>query len=1034
MQKAIVQIHLANEMGGGHMKRVVTETDTVGTVLQYMCKRRNVQKAAHALYLLDSKMELSRKMHDSEQLLLVLHQLAGQGQLDYFKFILQPVPTISSGDPNRIRYNSLTGYQQEESHSSDERDSRSGSRSRSSSKPSPAPKIPYVQGDAIDVWSVAASQWYTDGVVQKVDRMYGRIHVTYANDCWFKGNKWIEAKDVPTLLRRPFQEEYEVIQDVEYYKSKSYSDVEPQMGGVTAGTVITVAHVEDVWVRLHNGFWLPTVRGQNILLRKTEPLPDGWRCVVESFTGKRYYQHEITKEVRFDPPTLHRRVEMKRGTSDVVIVEGIHPHILLNGEVRESTLRLWRRKIFNHFGGKDIMWTLPSDDKAPTSVAVALSAAVKVSEVDLMTNGLRKLMRGIRDDVSTPVTRAATRAYDWTSERVTVKISERDQNSAAEQRVQLPERRYRSGDTVEIFLQGHWLPAEVIKLKEAEEEWYYIKVMDSDYASEQDLVGTMHAVTPNNMRSTDTEQPAPRYSPSPNSRMFLATAIGSVPSGSVLSDASSGSMASSGYQINMRDYDTNDISGFGAASPPNLPDGYLQSSPTLSHSSPVSTTLGIPPSIHLGPPRRTTSDLSINARAKEHLDFNHLTISDLVEISHRLQEGLDIRDRQQNFQVFRRCFIGREAVDYMVKHNMVSSRSDAAMLGQELHKAGFFSHVLREHPFKDQRIFYRFINDQEAPTKSKDPNQQRPRLSRSRSDPRSSSPRRSSRPQGHGPSHWGPLMLSPDRGHTWQRKYFVLDGRGAKLFYFMNRKKFQARQPENKIDLLAGNAVVRRVTRGQYLRQLCFEILTPDKNFMFKASTYKDLTTWIRQIRRFNRENHELDALDDFMEATVEEQAFSDDSIIDKYSTFGAVLEDRGATNSLIKFLASFGNEAQLADRLLQFLIDVQKFTEIGAAATTAEDAADVHRFAAEIFNSYIGSKAQQTWPGDIITNEERLDLLRLIKTNQSNAKMYDWLQKRVFDQLDNNVFPSFLQSSYFLNLVTSKCPKLKWPSDNQLT
>jgi EAL domain-containing protein (putative c-di-GMP-specific phosphodiesterase class I) len=68
--------------------------------------------------------------------------------------------------------------------------------------------------------------------------------------------------------------------------------------------------------------------------------------------------------------------------------------------------------------------------------------------------------------------------------------------------------------------------------------------------------------------------------------------------------------------------------------------------------------------------------------------------------------GVDVRDRIYNLRNYRQCFVGREAVDWLARHQRIG-RHDAVRLGQRLLALGLLSHVLDEHDFEDRELFYR---------------------------------------------------------------------------------------------------------------------------------------------------------------------------------------------------------------------------------------------------------------------------------------------------------------------------------------
>jgi len=72
--------------------------------------------------------------------------------------------------------------------------------------------------------------------------------------------------------------------------------------------------------------------------------------------------------------------------------------------------------------------------------------------------------------------------------------------------------------------------------------------------------------------------------------------------------------------------------------------------------------------------------------------------------------GVDIRDRLFHLRVYRQCFVGREAVDWLVRHATVS-RAEALRMGRRLVALGCLKHVLDEHDFQDGEYFYVVVAD-----------------------------------------------------------------------------------------------------------------------------------------------------------------------------------------------------------------------------------------------------------------------------------------------------------------------------------
>lgn len=94
-------------------------------------------------------------------------------------------------------------------------------------------------------------------------------------------------------------------------------------------------------------------------------------------------------------------------------------------------------------------------------------------------------------------------------------------------------------------------------------------------------------------------------------------------------------------------------------------------------------------------------------------DAVELSVEDLGELAAQLKALLDIRDRDHGFpsRTYERCFVGSEAVTAMVTHGMVADADNALRIGNLLLSAGVLRHVLNEHPFRNEALFYRFAED-----------------------------------------------------------------------------------------------------------------------------------------------------------------------------------------------------------------------------------------------------------------------------------------------------------------------------------
>ncbi|KAL6069142.1 DEP domain-containing protein [Balamuthia mandrillaris] len=86
----------------------------------------------------------------------------------------------------------------------------------------------------------------------------------------------------------------------------------------------------------------------------------------------------------------------------------------------------------------------------------------------------------------------------------------------------------------------------------------------------------------------------------------------------------------------------------------------------------------------------------------------------------RSLDGVPIATRTYMFRSYPNTFVGCEAVDWLLTKQSdvpVSSRKEAVELGEKLLQKHFFHHVHYDHGFKDEKLFYRFLQDDDASIK-----------------------------------------------------------------------------------------------------------------------------------------------------------------------------------------------------------------------------------------------------------------------------------------------------------------------------
>lgn len=77
----------------------------------------------------------------------------------------------------------------------------------------------------------------------------------------------------------------------------------------------------------------------------------------------------------------------------------------------------------------------------------------------------------------------------------------------------------------------------------------------------------------------------------------------------------------------------------------------------------------------------------------------------------RGENGLEIKNRNYRLKTYPKCFIGSEAVQWLMK-TYQTSKAEAIKLGQNLIEQRIIHHVTDDHDFKSDNLFYRFYLDE----------------------------------------------------------------------------------------------------------------------------------------------------------------------------------------------------------------------------------------------------------------------------------------------------------------------------------
>jgi len=65
---------------------------------------------------------------------------------------------------------------------------------------------------------------------------------------------------------------------------------------------------------------------------------------------------------------------------------------------------------------------------------------------------------------------------------------------------------------------------------------------------------------------------------------------------------------------------------------------------------------------------------------------------DLDDIAEAFKENVEIQDRTYHLKTYKDCFVGKEAVDYLVNSGAASNRLDAVEVGRALQSTHLFEH------------------------------------------------------------------------------------------------------------------------------------------------------------------------------------------------------------------------------------------------------------------------------------------------------------------------------------------------------
>jgi len=81
------------------------------------------------------------------------------------------------------------------------------------------------------------------------------------------------------------------------------------------------------------------------------------------------------------------------------------------------------------------------------------------------------------------------------------------------------------------------------------------------------------------------------------------------------------------------------------------------------------------------------------------------------DIASDMRTKIEVKDRKYHLHTYKQCFLGTDAIKYMIDEGFAESVEDAEELGEQLVKAGEIYHVTKDHTLRNKDYFYYFKQD-----------------------------------------------------------------------------------------------------------------------------------------------------------------------------------------------------------------------------------------------------------------------------------------------------------------------------------
>lgn len=83
-------------------------------------------------------------------------------------------------------------------------------------------------------------------------------------------------------------------------------------------------------------------------------------------------------------------------------------------------------------------------------------------------------------------------------------------------------------------------------------------------------------------------------------------------------------------------------------------------------------------------------------------------------VADQMQKSIEIKDRSYRMKSYKQCFVGMDAVRFLVSHGYARNVEAAELVGNRMMKMGIFRHVAGLTVFENGDLYYRFaVHEQE---------------------------------------------------------------------------------------------------------------------------------------------------------------------------------------------------------------------------------------------------------------------------------------------------------------------------------